>query len=263
MNDTTSRSSSQPLRPPGSIMDLNQAIETNQHAKVSALLEQHVFPQRLLGTALLHGVMNSVDIDILLTLLRAGAPPESDRGMAMMAYASMGSLDGLEMLAEAGMPVSNAYQAATIAAASGNVDLLRFFIEGGVSPDADGGEILRRACTNGHLDAVRFLVDQGATAGANSGGMILAAAQSGSTQIVAFLVEECGVSLNEIGTEALEEACLHEESKAVPLIEFLLSKGVSPHGIARAQAIFDRMHIEDKVGQGASIRGRIVRSAPC
>lgn len=233
MNDTTSRSSSQPLRPPGSIMDLNQAIETNQHAKVSALLEQHVFPQRLLGTALLHGVMNSVDIDILLTLLRAGAPPESDRGMAMMAYASMGSLDGLEMLAEAGMPVSNAYQAATIAAASGNVDLLRFFIEGGVSPDAD------------------------------SGGMILAAAQSGSTQIVAFLVEECGVSLNEIGTEALEEACLHEESKAVPLIEFLLSKGVSPHGIARAQAIFDRMHIEDKVGQGASIRGRIVRSAPC
>lgn len=250
-------------RPPGKLPDLTQAIDLHHHARVRDLVAQFHFPKRLLGTAFLHAVMGSADIEILVTLLRAGAPPEIDRGMAMMAYASMGSLDGLEMLAEAGMPVSNAYQAATIAAASGDVNLLRFFIEGGVAPDADGGEILRRACANGHLEAVRYLIDSGATASANSGGMVLAAVQSGNASLVTFLVDECHVSLDEISREALAEACLHDDDRATPMIEFLLSRGVSPQDMPRAQAVSDRMRIKGDVTSGPVIKSRVSRGAGC
>lgn len=250
-------------RLPGTLPELTQAIDQQHHVRVRELVTQFHFPRRLLGTALLHAVMGSADIEILVALLRAGAPPESDRGLSMMAYASMGSLDGLEMLAEAGIPVSNAYPAATIAAASGNVNLLRFFIEGGVAPDADGGEILRRACTNGHLDVVRYLIECGATASANSGGMVLAAAQSGNTSLVAFLVDECEVSLHEIGREALSEACSHDDDRATPMIEFLLSRGVSPQGMPRAQAVSDRMRIEGSVSSDLAIKSKVKRGAPC
>lgn len=251
------------LRPPGKLPELTQAIDQHHHVRVRDLVTQFHFPKRLLGTALLHAVMGSADMEIIVTLLRAGAPPESDRGMALMAYASMGSLDGLEMLAEAGMPISNAYQAAAIAAASGDVNLLRFFIEGGVAPDADGGEILRRACTNGHLDVVRYLIECGATASANSGGMVLAAAQSGNTSLVAFLVDECEVSLHEIGREALSEACLHDDDRATPMIEFLLSRGVSPQGMPHAQAVSDRIRIEESVSSGPGVKSKVKRGAPC
>lgn len=250
-------------RSPGNLPELTQAIDKHHHVRVRDLVTQFHFPERSLGSALLHAAMYSADIEILVTLLRAGAPPASDRGLGMMAYASMGSLDGLEMLAEAGMPVSSAYQAATIAAASGDVNLLRFFIEGGVAPDADGGEILRRACTNGHLDAVRYLIDSGATASVNSGGMVLAAVQSGNASLVTFLVDECHVSLNEIGREALAEACLHDDDRASPMIEFLLSRGVSPQGMPRAQAVQDRMRIEEDVLSADARRGLIPRSASC
>lgn len=250
-------------RPPGKLPDLVQAIYRQHHTRVRELVAQFHFPERSLGSALLHAVMDSADIEILVTLLRAGAPPASDRGLGMMAYASMGSLDGLEMLAEAGMPVSNAYQAATIAAASGDVNLLRFFIERGVAPDADGGEILRRACANGHLDAVRYLIECGATASANSGGMVLAAAQSGNASLLVFLVDECCVPLNEIGRDALAEACLHDDDRATPMIEFLLSRGVSPHGMPRAQAVSDRMRIEANVSSGPAIKSKVKRGAPC
>lgn len=250
-------------RSPGNLPELTQAIDRHHQARVRELVTQFHFPKRLLGTALLHAVMGSADIEILVTLLRAGAPPESDRGMAMMAYASMGSLDGLEMLAEAGMPISNAHQAATIAAASGDVNLLRFFIEGGVAPDADGGEILRRACTNGHLEAVRYLIECGATASANSGGMVLAAAQSGNASLVTFLVDECGVSLDEVGRDALSEACLHDDDRATPMIEYLLSRGVTPQGMPRAQAVSDRMRIEGDVASGLAIKSKVKRGAQC
>ena len=250
-------------RPPGKLPELTQAIDQHHHVRVRELVTQFHFPKRLLGTALLHAVMGSADIDIMVTLLRAGAPPESDRGLGMMAYASMGSLDGLEMLAEAGMPISNAYPAATIAAASGDVNMLRFFIEGGVAPDADGSEILRRACANGHLEAVRYLIECGATASANSGGMVLAAAQSGNASLVTFLVDECSVSLDEAGRDALDEACLHDDDRATPMIEFLLSRGVSPQGMSRAQAVSDRMRIEGDVASGLAIKSKVKRGAPC
>ena len=93
--------------------------------------------------------------------------------------------------------------------------------------------------------------------------MVLAAAQSGNASLVAFLVDECSVSLDEVGRDALAEACLHDNDRATPMIEFLLSRGVSPQGMSRAQAVSDRMRIEGDVASGLAIKSKVKRGAPC
>ncbi|KAF0698896.1 hypothetical protein As57867_010456, partial [Aphanomyces stellatus] len=121
-----------------------------------------------------------------------------------------------------------------IAAAKGNVDILKVLLDSGATVDVAAGEAKDRntpliiASSNGHLDAAKLLVERGAkltAANKNNNTPLLAAVAESRVEVVLFLLG-AGADVNVRNTEGKSPLLYATDKGNADIVKAILAKGV-------------------------------------
>lgn len=176
-------------------VDLARAVREVDTARVRALLDSGANPGTITRTSdhLLAEVIRRGEVDVARLLLQAGASPNIEQyGVPLFTLAQqLGDTAMVDLLMQHGAHPRTP-QAATYAAGSGSVALLRRLHRAGNNLREHNDAPLRQAAFGGHADAVRFLISVGAQPDAEDSNGLRAldrAAAMSSVESVRVLLE--------------------------------------------------------------------------
>jgi len=169
---------------------------------------------------------NAGNVELLKSLLDAGANIDANRGFALRVAVTNSDLEVAKTLLDAGADVHvDGDRPIAIAAAQGSIEMVKLLIDNGADVNADYDIPLHNAFYAGHFDIMKLLLDNGADATANNSIILRRAAEAGHLNVVKMLISS-GADIHVEDGEALHNAAHHGH---LDIVKELIERGTDIH----------------------------------
>ena len=213
-----------------------------------------------------HALCRAVEnghLPVIQYMLEHGADVRADEDLPLLLAASAGRMDIIECLVNHGANI-RAPGVLCWAGDSGNLEVVKYFMQYCDDGNNDVGYALCSAADNGHFDTVVYLNEHSSVSipQHDIDTATFWAADKGYLDIVMYLVEQAGADIHMNNELALRQAV---ESGHLPVVQYLLAHGANVHvGIDCVEtAVYE--HHEDivvtLVEHGAYIRAETLNLA--
>lgn len=165
------------------------------------------------------------DIEILKVLLEAGVDPKARNSEALIAAARKRHIEIFKILLGQGAdPKARDSDALVATAWSGCIEIFKMLLEGGADPKSQNSQALIAAATNGKIDIFKLLLELGANPKAQDSQALVSAAENGHIEILKMLLAN-GANPMAQNSQALVNAVAQGH---IEIVKLLLEEGVNP-----------------------------------